>query len=203
VYRDGQGRIRREQTVLGLATLTPASDALQVVTITDPVARVAYTLDQQHRTARQLAFAAGGLAGQVGDLTTGRLGGRGVGGPVAPAVAPQAATESLGTRELEGVSVTGTRTTATLPVGVVGNDRPITITDEFWDSPKLQVRMLSRHSDPRTGVIEYKLTNVRLGEPASDLFNVPADYTVISTPSLPALPPFPGRAGGRRGPNQN
>src|SRR5688572_11634560 len=36
VYRDSAGRTRREQVIQGLATLTPSSDAMRLITITDP-----------------------------------------------------------------------------------------------------------------------------------------------------------------------
>jgi hypothetical protein len=54
----------------------------------------------------------------------------------------------------------------------------------------------SRNSDPRTGVVEYKLTNINRAEPPADLFTIPSDYTV-NQPPLP--PPAPLGAGGRGG----
>jgi hypothetical protein len=36
----------------------------------------------------------------------------------------------------------------------------------------------SRNSDPRTGVVEYRLTNINRSEPPADLFVIPPDYTV-------------------------
>ena len=73
----------------------------------------------------------------------------------------------------------GQRTTVTIPAGQIGNDRPLEISDEQWVSPDLKVLVLSRHHDPRTGDVEYRLTNVSRAEPASDLFTVPADYAVV------------------------
>jgi hypothetical protein len=96
--------------------------------------------------------------------------------------------EQLGTRQIEGVKATGRKTTVIIPTDRVGNDRPMQITDERWESPELSLVVYSRYSDPRTGVIEYKLTNIRRAEPAADLFQVPSDYTVIE-----------GGRGGRRG----
>ena len=62
----------------------------------------------------------------------------------------------------------------------MGNDRPIEITDERWESPDLKVLVLSRHHDPQTGDVEYRLTNIGRGEPSPDLFTVPADYTILA-----------------------
>jgi hypothetical protein len=90
--------------------------------------------------------------------------------------------EPLGTRQIEGVAATGTRRTETIPAGRIGNDRPIVITDERWESPDLKVLVLSQHHDPRTGDVEYRLTNISRAEPAQHLFTVPADYTVVDAP---------------------
>ena len=38
----------------------------------------------------------------------------------------------------------------------------------------------SKHADPRTGTVDYRLANVTLGEPAADLFAIPPGYTVIN-----------------------
>ena len=82
--------------------------------------------------------------------------------------------ESLGTRQIEGVKATGRKTTTIIPTGQIGNDRPIEITDERWESPELKMLVYSRNSDPRTGVVEYRLTNINRSEPPADLFMVPA-----------------------------
>ena len=52
-YRDRAGRVRREQTILGLGNLN-RGDGVQTITIlTDPATRAAYTLDPTARTARR------------------------------------------------------------------------------------------------------------------------------------------------------
>jgi hypothetical protein len=66
-----------------------------------------------------------------------------------------------------------------IAIGEVGNDRPLTITDERWESPALRVLVYSRYVDPRIGTVEYRLKNVRRGEPSRELFAVPAGYTVL------------------------
>ena len=121
-------------------------------------------------------------------------GGRGArsGGPAASAVP-----EPLGSRQIEGVMATGSRITQTIPTGQIGNDRPIVITDEVWTSPDLQVTVSSKHHDPRTGDVEYRLRNLSRNEPAANLFQVPAGYSVVD----PAPPQVPGgrTGGGGRG----
>ena len=70
----------------------------------------------------------------------------------------------------------GTQTTHTIPAGSIGNERPIVITSERWFSPELQLVVMARTSDPRSGETTYRLTNVKRGEPPADLFKVPSDY---------------------------
>ena len=123
--------------------------------------------------------------------------------------------EALGSRQVEGVKATGRRTTTIIPAGRIGNDRPIQIVEEQWESPELNMVVSSRFSDPRTGVVEYRLTNINRSEPRADLFAVPSDYTVVDTGAYqgavrgggPAAQPTqpggrsaaPGQRGGGRG----
>jgi hypothetical protein len=86
--------------------------------------------------------------------------------------------EDLGQQTIEGVIATGTRTTTTIPPGSIGNEQPIVIVSEQWFSPDLQVLIMTKHSDPRTGETSYRLTNVVQTEPARSLFEVPGDYTI-------------------------
>jgi hypothetical protein len=86
--------------------------------------------------------------------------------------------KSLGTQTIEGVEATGTQTTVTIPAGAIGNEQAIKIVSEQWYSPALQVVVLSKRSDPRTGEMVYRLTQLDRGEPAAALFQVPSDYTI-------------------------
>ncbi|HEY6402495.1 MAG TPA: hypothetical protein VI479_13855 [Blastocatellia bacterium] len=87
-------------------------------------------------------------------------------------------TESLGKRTIEGVEAEGSRVTITIPAGEIGNTLPIEIIDETWQSPELQLVVMSKHRDPRSGETIYRLTNISRSEPDRSLFEVPADYTV-------------------------
>jgi len=197
-YRDSAGRIRREQTILGLAALNPSAKTRTVVTIdpdasSQPIsAAFMYTLDPVARTAFRVPRTAGAirlrLNGTLLDWSVGNSSGVSLSnllsGLVFQRPAPGGAgqtDESLGTRQIEGVRTTGRKTTSTIPAGQIGNDRPIEITDERWESPDLKLVVYSRFSDPRTGVVEYRLTNISRAEPSPDLFTVPADYTILVT----------------------
>jgi hypothetical protein len=195
-FRDRAGRVRREQTILGLGALNAAGGNLQTITVDpDPGDGTAYTLDPMTRTARRVPrMAAAGFMITPAMTTALRTNvGISVQTPGARIGGPQpvnkSTEESLGTRQIEGVKATGRKTTTIIPTGQIGNDRPIEITDERWESPELKMLVYSRNSDPRTGVVEYRLTNINRSEPPADLFVVPSDYT-ISEPT----------AGGRGGP---
>jgi hypothetical protein len=86
--------------------------------------------------------------------------------------------EELGTQNVEGVTATGTRTTTTIPAGAIGNLQPIKVVAEQWFSADLQVLVLTKHSDPRSGDTTYRLMNIVRAEPDRSLFTVPPDYTI-------------------------
>jgi len=95
-----------------------------------------------------------------------------------PEPGSKTATEDLGQQVMEGVVASGKRTTTVLPVGLVGNEQTIEIVTEQWMSPELSVLIMTKHSDPRSGVNTYNLTNIVRAEPPRSLFEVPADYTL-------------------------
>lgn len=220
-YRDSAGRVRSEQTVLGLGALDPSNQPRTTITImTEPGNRATYTLDPVNRTARRGAYFAlsassgtisvsaapaaaytytvdsidaetrnrerravtvqSGVAALQGSLTAVRITG-------ADGNAVRQPDEALGTRQMEGVSAVGRRTKSVIPTGKIGNDRPIEITDERWESADLRLLVRSHHHDPRTGDVEYRLTNIVRAEPSADLFTIPSDYTVLND-TLNAVP---------------
>jgi hypothetical protein len=87
-------------------------------------------------------------------------------------------TEDLGTRNMEGVSVKGTKMVMTIAAGEVGNERPIQVVTETWYSDEIKAVVLTKHSDPRNGETTNRLSNLRLGEPSKTLFEPPSDYKV-------------------------
>lgn len=86
--------------------------------------------------------------------------------------------EELGTQTIEGVECTGTRSVTTIPAGAVNNELPINIVSESWYSKDLETSVLRKYNDPRYGENVYRLTNIIRTEPAKELFEIPADYTV-------------------------
>jgi len=92
---------------------------------------------------------------------------------------PEITHQDLGTRMIEGVMAKGQGFVQTWPTGSQGNDRPFQITSETWMSPDLNLLVLSKNVDPRTGENSMKLINISRAEPPSTLFAPPPDYTVV------------------------
>lgn len=92
-------------------------------------------------------------------------------------------TTALPPREQDGMRLDGERTTWTIEVGRIGNERPILITRELWRSPELLLVVSSREVDPRAGETSYRLTNLKRGEPDAALMKVPSDYEQRGRPA--------------------
>lgn len=190
--RDSQGRTRQDAPLPMIGGLA-ATDAPHLVMIQDPVAGVAYTLNLTDKTAWKHPIPPGrpGMAGPAIATNTVvvHTDTAVAGAPPPPAAPPmvwtrrlatenagEVTTEDLGAQTMEGVQVTGVRTTQTIPAGKIGNDRPINIVTEVWTSPELKTIVSSKRNDPRSGEQTFKLTNIQRGEPDASLFTVPSDF---------------------------
>jgi len=98
----------------------------------------------------------------------------------------KAITKELGFKDIEGMRVEGKLRSYTIPAQEIGNKNAITVSTETWTSPELQITVYSKHSDPRTGDVIYRLANVNRSEQARALFLVPDDYTTKSM-SMPSV----------------
>jgi hypothetical protein len=182
IARDSEGRTRREQTISGIGPMATSGEAMKSVMIHDPVAGATYSLEPNSHAAHvshntfNVKFDKEGvekaLVEKISAETLAKMKTR------TRAPDPNSKAEDLGTQVMEGVTVQGKRVTRTIPAGEIGNDRALVIVNETWFSPELQVVVMSRTSDPRSGDSVYKLTGVSRAEPDPALFQVPADYQV-------------------------
>jgi hypothetical protein len=177
VYRDSQGRLRIEQTV----TLSSGSTAKMFITLVDPVAGFSYRLDPSTMTAVQNPLRQTPNASVPG-------GGQGRAAPGATTRKPQLQRTDLGTQVVNGLVVTGTRTTETIPAGAIGNQQEIQIIRDVWVSADLRIQVLLQSNDPRGGTIETQLVNIIQGNQDPTLFQVPAGYTITTRPGRPGVP---------------
>lgn len=209
VYRDAEGRTRRDDELnIGGAVQHSIliADPIAGTSYTlDPARQVAEQVPQAGQRGAQLAFAQALTGSTNGSTTTFDVA---LPSPLAtgnrpsleaslnPPRAPFSAdtpiklpfpgdphSVSLGDKTIEGVRVTGTRTTVIIPTAAIGNRAPIEIVTEQWYSADLNVVMLSEHRDPRVGQTRYRLHDIARSDPDPQLFVVPAGYRV-SSPSI-------------------
>lgn len=189
LYRDSQGRSRREVTLSGFGPLAASGKRHKLVTIADPVAGAHYLVDDEHKVVHKMNL---------------RTHGGNASGAMAAGVFPEKMKAHMQAEEASGalkkessstqvtingvsVGVEYTRITRTIPAGEIGNDKPIQVVSERWYSPELQIVVKSTRSDPRFGTTTYTLTNIQRTEPDASLFTIPADYTVKEGGSGPNM----------------
>jgi len=210
LYRDSEGRTRREETLGAIGPWASGDPHAQMISINDPVSKTNLMLDTNNKTARKmpspkvmseaLNTAQQKLAELKQVYTVNHPDVKKAEANVADAkmhaemmmtMHPPGTTlsmsseknaqqESLGTQMIEGVQAEGMRTTITIPAGTIGNDLPINVVSERWYSPELQTVVMSKRSDPRMGDTIYRLTNINRSEPSPSLFQAPPDYTMVS-----------------------
>lgn len=206
--RDSQGRTRQDAPLPAIGNMA-AANAPHFVFINDPVGQKTYTLNLTEKTAQSFAMPRAGSGTGEGVGTGGsaeastfflklKQEAEASASGQTPEIATQKSlimmdktkaetfgeatevnTEDLGTQTMEGVLVTGTRTTKTIAAGQIGNEKPISIVIEVWTSPELKTVVMSKRSDPRMGEQTFRLTNIVRAEPDASLFTVPADFKVI------------------------
>jgi hypothetical protein len=174
LFRDGQGRFRKEVTLPAIGPLATAGQPKSFVMIDDPVANAHFILHPEGKTAEKMRHSFGGMKGGMKGAMKGRFE-SGMQGEIANGTLKK---EDLGTQTIAGVSAQGTRITRTIPVGQIGNEKPITVVSEHWYSNDLQMTVMSKRSDPRFGDTTYTLTSIQRTEPNAALFAVPSDFTV-------------------------
>ena len=170
VARDSQGRTYRQQTLTGGPWAAARGGARTIVLISDPVAGYSYVLHPDRKEAIRRHIRAhhsptGGPPGtDEGNVHFQNK---------------NAIETDLGSKEIPGLGIAlGKSVTHTIAAGEIGNEQPIVSTSEIWSSRDLQIVVLSKHSDPRTGESTYSLSNIQRAEPNAALFKVPAGYSI-------------------------
>lgn len=165
LFRDSQGRFRKDVTLPAIGPFSAEGKSHSFSVIQDPVAATTYFLNPDSKTAHSMPERNKGAKDKFKFRRDSH----------ADANVQE---ESLGTQTINGVSAAGTRYTRTIPAGQIGNDKPISIVNETWYSPDLQMVVMSKRSDPRFGETTYTLTNIQRTEPPANTFTIPSDYTV-------------------------
>jgi hypothetical protein len=192
--RDSQGRTREEPPVPSGPANVP-----RLAFIQDPVAHTGYALNSTDKTAQKIPVAGGVPGAENKNFAIGVMqAGVGTAGATfstsefpatlglreAPSTNRQQSTEDLGSRTIEGLSVTGVRTTETIPAGELGNTQPIETVTEVWTSAELKTIVYSKRIDPIMGDDTYELSNISRVEPDPSLFTVPAGFKITDSPMV-------------------
>ena len=183
IYRDSQGRTRRELTLPAIGPYASSGTPLQVVFINDPVSRTSYVLDPAKMTARKFTVPE-------------RKGGEN--GPRPPAddfngpnprgdrkPDPNVTKTTLTSAAPAGCptgTAQGTQITRTIPAGSIGNDQPIQIVNRRWFCPALSIDLKTETIDPLRGNSSMTVAVTSTNEPAASFFELPAGYTVVDGP---------------------
>ena len=160
IARDSRGRTHNENRYY-LAPSDNGQGRVRDITIFDPATRVRTTLT---RATLQATFTT---------LPAPRP------RTALPATRPGIPREDLGVATIDGLEVHGFRQSSTIPTGAAGNDRPITITDEYWYSDELHMNITLKHTDPRQGTQFVVLTQLSRSEPDEKMFEIPAEYKTL------------------------
>jgi hypothetical protein len=175
VARDSQG-----DSYYAMENISPASTGPRPmrITITDPSALTVTTLDPQSRTA-YISHVPASMLTTARTLTPGNASATPDGRPAGAVsgVDANTTTESLGTKELDGLRVVGLRTTHTAPASEAGG-KPYVSTVETWTSPDLKIVVMIQTQTSNGDRHITRLENIVRTEPGTELFRVPSGYTV-------------------------
>jgi len=160
---------------------TPDPTGPMRVTITDPGAQTVTSLDQKSKTAYVSHVSADKL-NKAPILTPGSnppaADGKPAGAVSATAAsANNAKTESLGTKDIDGLQVVGTRVIHTNPPNGPA-DKPFVSTVDTWSSPELKLIVMTETNTSAGDHHVSRLENIVRTEPSAALFKVPSDYKV-------------------------
>lgn len=182
IFRDSEGRVRTETEA---PVFNSGSKPFVHINITDLVEGRIIFLDMEHKIAtvtllrQPTAPAAIAIPKDSADqnpkvqpVPERRL----------PPPTPDPAPEDLGTSQIEGFTVQGTRSTHIMSAGMIGNDRPISTTTERWFSLEFKMDLVNISDNPEGGKHVRKLVNIHAGEPDPLLFQIPPDFKVKEMP---------------------
>lgn len=168
VARDGHGRIYEERWLL-VPRDSGVQSRMNVIQIADPNQHTLYNCWVFERRCSLLKFAEPAVTTYKPPVV-----------PSGPLQDNKGFTThlDLGIRTIAGIDTNGTRDTATLLPGALGNDRSFVTVREFWNAPQIAVNLLSIVESPQTGKQTFTLSDVSLTEPEPQLFELPEGYEV-------------------------
>jgi hypothetical protein len=170
IVRDSNGRIYQERWFL-VPKGGNAKSSMNVFQITDPEQHTWYNCEPATKVCELLPY----------HLTTQQtyLPAIGTSGPLPNGIGFREHLD-LGLGSSQGEETHGYRESTTINIGVMGNDRPMISTREFWYSARLGINLSSRVDDPETGKQIFTVKELSTAEPEASLFEVSADYKILN-----------------------
>ena len=189
-FRDGQGRTRTERQALNMQGI-PAL-AGPIVTISDPVSGTQAHLFTTQQTASVIKLPRGMPVSRTAtvsacngeDIPPFALMGMGMAIGAGQYTEASTSTASLGQKVVNGLTATGCHIVRTSPVGVLGNEKPITSTTDQWVSSELGMTVQLSETSSLGGSVTMNLEQVVQAEPDATLFVVPANYKTTEIPGV-------------------
>jgi hypothetical protein len=177
IARDGQGRIYEERWLL-VPKNSNVKSYMNWIQIADPKQRMLYNCSLQMKICDLVVY------DPAKDLSAARP--RSGPSQMVQSEKGSQSWEDLGARNILGVDTVGFRETTITNVGVLGNDQPLISMSEYWHSEQLGINLLSIRSSPFFGKQTFTITELTLGEPDQQLFQLP-DYPVHDQRKRPPI----------------
>lgn len=192
VYRDKDGRTRREQKVPTTSAAgqptgaggTVSGSVNLAIEIYDPISGYGYTLYPATRTAvrykqpeglQRAAHVWDKIPQDIEITSKDRYSNNQTKTyKIAPPVI-----ETLAGQSIQGVQVLGKRFTSKIPMNAIGNDLEVETVHEVWYAPGLKMLVKSSTSNAQSGEHTFQLTRLSRADQPAALFQVPADYRVV------------------------
>ena len=187
-FRDGQGRTRTERQGFNMQSLPTVGGS--IVTITDPVSGKQIHMFPGQQSASVIKLPHGLPVSRTATVSAcngenvPQFALMGIGMAIGAGQYTEASTSttSLGQKVVNGLNATGCRIVRTIPVGVLGNEKPITSTTDQWVSSELGMTVQLSETSSLGGSVTMNLEQTVLAEPDASLFAVPANYKTTEIP---------------------
>lgn len=183
VYRDSNGRVRREQSMNADGAAASPGELPQTVSIYDPVAGYRYSINIARRNGDRVKLQPtqpqGAPFNDRVPLSIEIVRGDGSPGkPVRKHILEPPRVENLGRQTIAGVEAQGRRVTFSIPAEAIGNAEPVETVYETWIAPDLRLLVKSVVKNPISGELTYRLTAINRSEQPRALFEAPASYRI-------------------------
>lgn len=167
-YRDQKGRMRVDFKSYG---------GQERIFIADPAAKVAYLIRPDRKDILRIK----GEPPARRTLLESPL-------PTRAEAWSKQVTTSLGLKEVAGIQAAGTVTETFYPAGTRGNEKDMVETNETWRTGSIPGYVYARSVSPSGGEKIMHLENLKMGDVADTLFNVPSGYPIRDIQFDTALP---------------